>query len=48
MGLPMAVNLQKAGVDVVGHEAFQGSRDKATARAFTVVRPDRCVGVRDP
>jgi 3-hydroxyisobutyrate dehydrogenase len=31
MGLPMAVNLNKAGFEVIGYDAFEGSR--ATARA---------------
>lgn len=29
MGLPMAVNLNKAGFEVIGYDAFEGSRTKA-------------------
>ncbi|MGY3567770.1 NAD(P)-dependent oxidoreductase [Sinomonas sp. RB5] len=36
MGLPMAVNLNKAGFEVIGHDAFQGSRDKARAAGITI------------
>lgn len=31
MGLPMAVNLNRAGFEVVGYDAFEGSREKAKA-----------------
>lgn len=37
MGLPMAVNLQKANFDVVGYDAFQGSRERAARAGITVV-----------
>lgn len=37
MGLPMAVNLNKAGFEVVGYDAFAGSREKAAARGVRVV-----------
>lgn len=36
MGLPMAVNLNKAGFEVVGYDAFEGSRDRARAAGITV------------
>jgi 3-hydroxyisobutyrate dehydrogenase len=36
MGLPMAVNLNRAGFDVIGYDAFAGSRDKARAAGITV------------
>lgn len=36
MGLPMAVNLNKAGFEVVGYDAFAGSRDKAKAAGVKV------------
>jgi 3-hydroxyisobutyrate dehydrogenase len=37
MGLPMAVNLQKAGFEVVGYDAFPASREKATAAGIRMV-----------
>lgn len=37
MGLPMAVNLNKAGFEVIGYDAFEGSREKAKAAGITVV-----------
>lgn len=37
MGLPITVNLQKAGFEVIGYDAYQGSRDKAKAAGITVV-----------
>ncbi|MBS2937949.1 NAD(P)-dependent oxidoreductase [Nocardioides sp. J2M5] len=36
MGLPMAVNLNKAGFEVIGYDAFEGSRQKARAAGITV------------
>lgn len=36
MGLPMAVNLNKAGFEVIGYDAFAGSRDKAKAAGVRV------------
>ena len=36
MGLPMAVNLNKAGFDVVGYDAFEGSRERARAAGITI------------
>lgn len=36
MGLPMAVNLTKAGFQVIGYDVFEGSRDKARAAGITV------------
>lgn len=44
MGLPMAVNLKKAGFEVVGYDAFQGSRDKAGAAGITIVGTLKEVG----
>lgn len=37
MGLPMAINLNKAGFEVVGFDAFEGSRERARAAGVTVV-----------
>lgn len=36
MGLPMAVNLNKAGFEVIGYDAFEGSREKAKAAGIKV------------
>ncbi|MCX2749580.1 NAD(P)-dependent oxidoreductase [Arthrobacter sp. MI7-26] len=36
MGLPMAVNLNKAGFEVIGYDAFEGSRQKAIAAGITI------------
>ncbi|MFF2347036.1 NAD(P)-dependent oxidoreductase [Pseudarthrobacter sp. NPDC058119] len=36
MGLPMAVNLKKAGFEVIGYDAFEGSRQKARAAGITI------------
>ena len=36
MGLPMAVNLNKAGFEVIGYDAFAGSREKAKAAGIKV------------
>lgn len=36
MGLPMAVNLNKAGFEVIGYDAFEGSREKARAAGITI------------
>lgn len=36
MGLPMALNLRRAGFDVIGYDAYEGSRDKARAAGITV------------
>ncbi|GGG67775.1 hypothetical protein GCM10011374_35110 [Kocuria dechangensis] len=36
MGLPMAVNLNKAGFEVIGYDAFEGSREKAKAAGITI------------
>lgn len=44
MGLPMAVNLQKAGFEVIGYDAFQGSRDKARGAGIRTVDSLREVG----
>ena len=36
MGLPMAVNLNRAGFEVVGYDAFEGSREKARAAGVAI------------
>jgi 3-hydroxyisobutyrate dehydrogenase len=36
MGLPMAVNLNKAGFEVIGYDAFEGSREKARNAGITL------------
>ncbi|WP_422935088.1 NAD(P)-dependent oxidoreductase [Sinomonas sp. P47F7] len=36
MGLPMALNLNKAGFEVIGYDAFEGSRARAKAAGVTV------------
>ncbi len=36
MGLPMAINLNKAGFEVIGYDAFAGSREKAKTAGITV------------
>lgn len=37
MGFPMAVNLKKAGFEVIGYDAFKGVYEKATAAGITMV-----------
>ena len=37
MGFPMAVNLQKAGFEVIGYDAYKGVYEKAAAAGFTMV-----------
>lgn len=37
MGFPMAVNLKKAGFEVIGFDAFKGVYEKAKAAGFTMV-----------
>lgn len=37
MGFPMAVNLKKAGFDVIGYDAFKGVYEKARAAGITMV-----------
>lgn len=37
MGFPMAVNLKKAGFEVVGHDAFKGVHEKADTAGITMV-----------
>ena len=37
MGLSMAVNLKKAGFEVIGYDAYKGSYDKASAAGITMV-----------
>src|SRR4051795_835633 len=37
MGFPMAVNLKKAGFEVIGYDAFKGVYEKAAAAGFTMV-----------
>lgn len=36
MGLPMAVNLNRAGFEVIGYDAFEGSREKARNAGIAV------------
>ena len=38
MGLPMAINLNKAGFEVIGYDAYEGSREKARAAGITVAQ----------
>jgi 3-hydroxyisobutyrate dehydrogenase-like beta-hydroxyacid dehydrogenase len=37
MGFPMAVNLKKAGFDVIGYDAFKGVHEKAASAGITMV-----------
>jgi 3-hydroxyisobutyrate dehydrogenase len=37
MGFPMAVNLKKAGFDVIGYDAFKGVHEKARSAGITMV-----------
>ena len=37
MGFPMAVNLKKAGFEVIGYDAYKGVYEKASAAGFTMV-----------
>lgn len=37
MGFPMAVNLKKAGFEVIGYDAWKGVYEKAEAAGFTTV-----------
>jgi len=37
MGFPMAVNLKKAGFEVIGYDAFKGVYEKAKAQGITMV-----------
>jgi 3-hydroxyisobutyrate dehydrogenase-like beta-hydroxyacid dehydrogenase len=37
MGFPMAVNLKKAGFEVIGFDAFKGVYEKASAAGITMV-----------
>ena len=37
MGFPMAVNLKKAGFEVIGYDAYKGVYEKAAAAGFTMV-----------
>lgn len=46
MGLPMAVNLNKAGFEVIGYDAFEGGREKARAAGVTVAQTLREVAQR--
>ena len=38
MGFPMAVNLKKAGFEVIGFDAFKGTYDKAGAAGINMVQ----------
>lgn len=35
MGFPMAVNLKKAGFEVIGYDALKGAYEKASAAGIT-------------
>ena len=37
MGFPMAVNLKRAGFEVIGYDAFKGVYEKAVAAGITMV-----------
>lgn len=37
MGFPMALNLKKAGFEVIGYDAFKGTSDKAKSAGITMV-----------
>ena len=37
MGFPMAVNLKKAGFEVIGYDAFKGAYEKVRAAGITMV-----------
>ena len=37
MGFPMAVNLKKAGFEVIGYDAFKGSYERAKNAGITMV-----------
>ena len=37
MGFPMAVNLKKAGFEIIGYDAYKGVYEKAEAAGFTMV-----------
>ncbi|SFV25062.1 NAD(P)-dependent oxidoreductase [Micrococcus terreus] len=43
MGLPMALNLNKAGFEVIGYDAFEGSRAKAREAGITIADSPRQV-----
>lgn len=43
MGRPMAVNLNKAGFEVIGYDAFAGSREKAMAAGVRVAESLKAV-----
>lgn len=38
MGYPMAVNLKKAGFEVIGYDAFKGVYEKAEAAGISMVQ----------
>ncbi len=46
MGLPMAVNLARAGFEVVGYDAFEGSRRKAADAGITLADSPREVAAQ--
>lgn len=46
MGLPMAVNLNKAGFEVIGYDAYAGSRQKALAAGITIAETLQEVAAR--
>lgn len=46
MGLPMAVNLGRAGFEVVGYDAFEGSRERARSAGISIAGSPREVAER--
>ena len=46
MGFPMAVNLKKAGFDVIGYDAFKGVHEKAASAGITMVDTTKEVAER--
>ena len=44
MGFRLAVNLQKAGFEVIGYDAYKGVYEKAAAAGFTMVETLKEVG----
>src|SRR3954447_14010543 len=46
MGFPMAVNLKKAGFEVIGYDAFKGAYEKAGAAGITMVQTPKEVAAQ--
>jgi 3-hydroxyisobutyrate dehydrogenase len=46
MGFPMAVNLKKAGFEVIGYDAFKGACEKAGAAGITMVQTPKEVAAQ--